>query len=106
MTIGTIGTPACIARWKAPFLNGASFGVSVRVPSGEMQIDLPSCLIASTSGSIALIALLPSARSTKTVPPHSISLPRMGMSLISFLPTPPMSRRMSLARIITSALLW
>src|SRR3546814_4198162 len=33
-------------------------------------------------------------------------LPRMGMSLISFFPTPPMSRRMSLARIITSALLW
>src|SRR3546814_2436804 len=30
----------------------------------------------------------------------------MGMSLISFFPTPPMSRRMSLARIITSALLW
>ena len=42
ITIGTIGTPACIARWNAPFLNGSSFGVRLRVPSGAMQIDLPS----------------------------------------------------------------
>ena len=42
MTIGTIGTPACIATWKAPFLNGPSAGVGDRVPSGAITSEMPS----------------------------------------------------------------
>ena len=42
MTIGTIGTPASIATWKAPFLNGPSAGVGDRVPSGAITSEMPS----------------------------------------------------------------
>ena len=41
MTIGTIGTSACIAMWNAPFLNGPSRGVAERVPSGAMTSEMP-----------------------------------------------------------------
>ena len=102
-----MGTPACIAKWKAPFLKGAMAGETVRVPSGASTTDFPSLRITSISGFIALIALLPSARSINTSPPSSSTLPRTGVSfLISFLPTPAISRRNNLAMIMTSALLW
>ena len=39
ITTGTIGTPLCIARWNAPFLNGPTRGVGDRVPSGEMASE-------------------------------------------------------------------
>ena len=41
-TTGTIGTPACMAMWKAPFLNGCSGRVGLRVPSGAIMIEMPS----------------------------------------------------------------
>ncbi len=41
MTIGTTGTPACIAMWKAPFLNSPSAGVTDRVPSGAISTEIP-----------------------------------------------------------------
>ena len=41
ITIGTIGTPACIAMWKAPFLKRPSRGVALRVPSGAIAIETP-----------------------------------------------------------------
>ena len=54
--------------------------------------------------SMALAAL---ERSTNTTPPSSMTLPMMGVSfLISCLPIPAMSRRISLAMMTTSALLW
>ena len=56
MTIGTIGTPACIATWKAPFLNGPSVGVADRVPSGAMTSEMPS-RSRCTAGSSAARAL-------------------------------------------------
>ena len=55
MTIGTIGTSACIATWNAPFLNGPSAGVAERVPSGAMTREMPSCSFC-TAGSRAFIA--------------------------------------------------
>ena len=59
---GTIGTPACIARWNGPFLNAPSLGVHERVPSGAMHSDSPF-FNRSTAGLSALIALPESARS-------------------------------------------
>ena len=106
MTTGTTGTPACIARWNGPFLKDASLGVMERVPSGAMATDLPWLRIASTSGFIASIALAEFSRSMKMVPASSSVLPISGMDLISFLPTPAISRRSSLAMMTTSTLLW
>ena len=39
ITIGTIGTPACIAMWNAPFLKCPTRGVGERVPSGEIASE-------------------------------------------------------------------
>ena len=50
MTIGTTGTPACMAMKKGPFLNGSSRLVGDRVPSGAIAMDRPD-LSASTTGS-------------------------------------------------------
>ncbi len=55
MTMGMIGTPACIATWNAPFLNGPSDGVAERVPSGAMTSEMPSRSFC-TAGSSALRA--------------------------------------------------
>ncbi|MEA2294466.1 MAG: hypothetical protein QOE86_2105 [Solirubrobacteraceae bacterium] len=63
MTTGTTGTPACMARWKAPFLNGPTIGVGERVPSGAIAIEVPACR-RSTAGAIASRARLASPRST------------------------------------------
>ena len=52
------------------------------------------------------MALAELARSIMTTPPSSSTLPITGMSRISFLPTPAISRRSRLAMITTSALLW
>ena len=41
MTMGTIGTPACLARWNAPSLNRPSFPSGLRVPSGAMTTERP-----------------------------------------------------------------
>src|SRR3712207_8293804 len=35
-------SPACMATWKAPFLNGPRFGVAERVPSGAITSEVPS----------------------------------------------------------------
>ena len=78
----------------------------MRVPSGASTTDLPSFFIASTRGCMDLMALLASARSISTTPPISMTVPMRGIFLISFLPTPAMSRRTSWAIITTSALLW
>ncbi len=78
----------------------------VRVPSGAITTDLPSLRIASTSGCMASMALAAFSRSMNTVPANSRVLPMSGIRLISFLPTPAMSRRSSRAMITTSALLW
>lgn len=55
ITIGTTGTPACIAMWNGPFLNGSSRDVGERVPSGAIAIERPLCN-ASTAGSRPLRA--------------------------------------------------
>ena len=107
ITMGTMGTPACIARWNAPFLKGAIFGDTVRVPSGASTTERPSLRMASTSGAMASMALPALALSMNTTPPISSTLPRMGVSdLISCLPTPAISLRSNLATMMTSALLW
>ena len=104
--MGTIGTPACMAIWKPPFLKGASLRVGVRVPSGDITTDLPFSRIAVTSGLIASIAPAGSLRSIITTPAISNTLPMTGSFLISFLPMLAMSRRNKLVRMTTSALLW
>ena len=63
MMIGTIGTPACMAMWKAPFLKGRRRGVAVRVPSGAIAKEMP-CFSMSTTGFRASRALALFARST------------------------------------------
>ena len=63
ITIGTTGTPACMAMWKAPFLKGSSFGVGERVPSGAITSEVP-LRSASTAGARAAWALVESVRST------------------------------------------
>ena len=62
ITIGTTGTPACMAMWNGPFLKGSSRGVGERVPSGAIAIDLPPRR-ASTAGSRPWRALALSVRS-------------------------------------------
>ena len=104
--MGTTGTPAWMARWNGPFLKAESLGVMERVPSGEIATDLPWLRIASTRGFIASMALAEFSRSMKMVPANSRVLPIRGMFLISFLPTPAISRRNNLAKITTSTLLW
>ena len=54
ITIGTIGTPACMAMWKAPFLKRPSRGVGLRVPSGAMAIETPSRSFSTTGASASL----------------------------------------------------
>ena len=51
IAIGTIGTPACIAMWNAPFLNRARRGVGVRVPSGAIVSDTPFRSFSTTGSS-------------------------------------------------------
>ena len=37
--MGTIGTPACMAIWNGPFLNGPRLSPTLRVPSGAIATD-------------------------------------------------------------------
>src|SRR5882672_624100 len=64
ITTGTIGTAACMAMWKAPFLNLPTRGVHERVPSGAITTLRPrvSRSTAGLSASIALAVLLRSRK--------------------------------------------
>ena len=73
------------------------------MPSGAIQTERPSLSMTSTNGSIASRAERLLSRSIKTVPPIFISVPSIGTSPISFLPTPAKLRRNRVGKIITSA---
>ena len=49
MEIGTMGTPALMARWNMPCLNGLIVPSLLRVPSGKVQTDLPSRIFRAAS---------------------------------------------------------
>ena len=105
ITIGTIGTPACIATWKAPFLNGPSAGVAERVPSGAMTSEIPSRSRATAGASAALAcAVLP--RSTNAMSARRNISPNAGTLAASFFATPVKPPRSSFARMRTSSWLW
>ena len=105
ITIGTIGTPACIATWKAPFLNGPSAGVAERVPSGAMTSEMPSRSRATAGASAALAcAVLP--RSTNAMSARRNISPNAGTFAASFFATPVNPPRSSFARMRTSSWLW
>ena len=86
ITIGTIGTPADMARRNGPFLNGPTDRVSSRVPSGAITTDSPLRVSssASRSDSIAACGL---SRSMNTVSTRRPSVPTTGSFCNSFLPT-------------------
>ena len=105
MTMGMIGTPACMATWKAPFLNGPSDGVAERVPSGAMTSEMPSRSF-STAGSSALRASVAFFRSTKATSASRKASPKPGVLASSFLATPVKPPRSTLARTSTSSWLW
>ena len=80
MTIGTIGTPACIARWKPPFLKRPH-------PRGQRpgalggDHDRRALRAASVSAwSSAARACVASARSMKAKSAMSSSWPMTGIS--------------------------
>ncbi len=107
MTIGTMGTPACIARWKPPFLKGPTVGVTDRVPSGAITTDVPTRNL-SRAGCSAAMALARSARSRNATSAIRNSCPITGTCAISFLATKVKPSRSSL--LVTtrsmSALWW
>ena len=105
MTMGTIGTPACIATWNAPFLNGPSAGVAERVPSGAMTSEIPSRSF-RTAGSSALRACAVLPRSMNVTSASRNISPSPGAPASSFLATPVNPPRSSLARMSTSSWLW
>ena len=104
MTIGTMGTPADIARRNGPFLNGPTDRVSSRVPSGAMTTDSPFCASFSASFSDATAAL-GSSRSMNTVSTSLPSVPTTGSRCSSFLPTPVQLSLTSAPTITASKLL-
>ncbi len=104
-TIGTMGTPACMAMWKAPFLKPPRWPLSERVPSGAIARERP-CFKASTAGSSASMARFVSDRSMKTMPPSWKTGPKSGFQRSSCLATPVMSRRSSLIISSASRPLW
>ena len=52
-TIGTIGTPAWIARWNPPLRNRPSARVVDRVPSGKISSDVPPRIRFTKASSVA-----------------------------------------------------
>ncbi len=102
ITIGTIGTPACMATWKAPFLNGPRAGVADLVPSGAMTSEIPSFSFC-TAGASACRAWAGLPRSTNATSASRNASPKPGVFASSFFATPVNPPRSSLARISTSS---
>ena len=86
-TTGTIGTPAAIAAWNAPVLNGNKPRPRLRVPSGNIQIDRLSLLIRRASSVMVLCALERFSRSKKILPVTQYKIPKKGIQIRLFLPT-------------------
>ena len=95
-TMGVTGTPAVMAMRKAPFLKGLGSPVTDRVPSGAMTTDMPP-RSRSVTGRMASIAPALSDRSIMAASrAHAMRAPS-GDFVISFLPTPLLRSRTSLA---------
>ncbi len=104
MTIGTTGRPVAIAIRKAPFLNGPTDWVSIRVPSGATRIDRP-LRAASSMGLRAATAEAVSARSMNAASSSFPSGPTSGLLSSSFLATAVQFSLTSAATMNTSKLL-
>ena len=74
---GMIGACASIAMMNPPFLNGRSWPVRLRVPSGKIRKELPA-RSDTAPRDIDAFAFSGSLRSTGTNPPTSKTIPMMG----------------------------
>mmetsp|Transcript_71664 Transcript_71664/g.167823 ORF Transcript_71664/g.167823 Transcript_71664/m.167823 type:complete len:221 (-) Transcript_71664:514-1176(-) len=75
---GTIGTFALLAIETGPFLNSRSAPSGLRVPSGKMKIEAPSCNVDTHCRKAAIWDLL-SSRSMVIVPVLFIAQPTTGI---------------------------
>ncbi|MOA46153.1 hypothetical protein D3C78_1686320 [compost metagenome] len=85
--MGTIGTPAAIAAWNAPVLNGISPRPRLRVPSGNIQIEMSRFLNCSATCAMVPCALARLSRSISRLPVSQYSGPKNGTHSRLFLPT-------------------
>ena len=99
ITIGTIGTPACIAMWKAPFLNGPRRGVAERVPSGAIASESPRASLLDDRAPAPRCACSVFAAVDEGHARRAGELPEDGLARASFLATPVKSRRSSFMTI-------
>lgn len=67
--MGMMGTCACTARWKAPFLKGSKLPVWFLVPSGNTHRRILSSNMVLEASIITLLASFGFLRLMKTMPP-------------------------------------
>lgn len=86
-TTGWIILWLCMARWNGPFLNGSSFSSCDRVPSGNINILLARCSMASHSLFSRFNASFRLPRSINKVPQSQAPVPNGNAYNMAFFAT-------------------